>query len=746
MQLLNLFNLREERRDEMSIHNINNLWQRQKDIWKAENERYFGVTPLANWHNQDAVQRHLNECADRLWNNGENELKTLFQEGKCNDMDKMVPGSYELVYDQSGIICLYATFQYTQDKMDGEKDQMVKRAPLAYLPVPDDLCWYLGESRYVLRITAMANYSLIYRVGNLCYYQKAWIYSINSGEFEVKIDDFDPWDRMTELNRGWLAAWLDLKPEELTRENFVKAMRLLPEHDPCAVYNFRFTRVDEMFNMVRRSKRFANPIMKVSIPINIVKMFTAQRVRNDALDRNGSNNLVLASNDLFALENSRTVIYKNEFNSNFMFTQSDRFFDAFKTSTNKSAGKSRLLLDDVQVEDGKLWNLIDGKLRDMWDIAVHPEWTVHRNLSVLSSSNFSSNNAPKRIMMTAKLRAQAVPTMGENDPFTHETPARIVFGDWKGFNFGDSIIISRSFARRLKSKKIRKIHLNSRESYHKLADKYVEGDLMAVEDLMELVGSTMCNNYRNIKIQSLSYEWVVVEADVPFSVGDKLTNLHGSKGVVSLILEDHEMPCLAEAVGSFPAGPFDIIVSGLSVYRRRSLGQLFEAWASATGHGDVDNILDAVEMYSEEMAEFSKKSVVLFGGKSSVKPVGINVILRLDHDACGKQSHSYIKSNYARMLKFGEMELLNLASRGLFNVMNEIDVRSISKHHDSLAQIQEMQRTGMINPEPANSLRFFNILKTIGFEFNIGTGMSGNIRHELVQLQRMLTDEQIDLF
>lgn len=269
---------------------------------------------------------------------------------------------------------------------------------------------------------------------------------------------------------------------------------------------------------------------------------------------------------------------------------------------------------------------------------------------------------------------------------------------------------------------------------------------MHVSDLASLVGSTMCNNYRNILIQSLSQEWVVVDAELPFSVGDKLTNLHGSKGVVSLILEDADMPFTKEEICGFPAGPFDIIVSGLSVYRRKSLGQLFEAWAVATGHDDVDNVLDAVDKYADEMKEFSDKSVVYFDGESSIKPIGINAILRLDHDACGKQSHSYIKSNYARMLKFGEMELLNLASRGLFNIMNEIDVRSISKHHNSLAQIQTMQRNGTIVPEAANSLRFFNILRTIGFEFNLRTMNADNMMAEFVRLQKILTDDQIDLF
>lgn len=741
----------------MSITTINQLWEKQKAFWKWENEHFFGVTPLDNWNNIEQANEHLKKCADQFWNHGTNELKKLFEEGeRCKDIDKMVPHSYELVYDENEIICLYATFQWYQDVKHSDKPElMTKRSPLAYLPVPDDLCWFLSESRYVLRITAWSQYGLVYRRGDTVHYQKAWTFDVNSKEFAVNPrmdEDFEPYGSLTDLNRRYLSALAGVKPDSLTRELFVETLCKLPEHDSRSIYNFRFTHVDGMFDLIRNSKRFANPLMKVPIPVNVVKMFTAQRIRNDANDKNGSNNLVLANNELFALENCRTVIYKNEFNTGFMFTNVERFFDAFKTSTNKSAGKSRLILDTTEVKDGLLWTeLFDENgqalgLVDMWTAMCHPEWTVKKNLSVLSSSNFGNNNAPKRIMMTAKLRAQAVKTAGEADPFTHETPARIVFGDWKGFNFGDSIVISRSFARKLRSVKRRKIHVQNRDLYREIVMKYNVGDQMSVLDLQELMGSTMCNNFRNIMVEGIGDSFISVVADVPFSVGDKLTNLHGSKGICSVILEDDQMPYLKNDIGDFKAGPFEVIVSGLSVYRRKSLGQLFEAWAKASGHDDVDDIIDAVARYADEMKAFSEQSVVVFEGQETIKPCGINSILRLDHDAVGKQSHSYVKSNYARMLKFGEMELLNLASRGLFSIMNEIDVRSISKHHNSIQQIRDMQKTGTIHSEPANSLRFFNLLRTAGFDFNLRTVSAEALSPQWADKQNLLTDDTIELF
>jgi len=58
-------------------------------------------------------------------------------------------------------------------------------------------------------------------------------------------------------------------------------------------------------------------------------------------------------------------------------------------------------------------------------------------------------------------------------------------------------------------------------------------------------------------------------------VGDKLTGLHGNKGIVSLILEDHEMPYL-KGEGK----PVDILLNPASVTSRVNLGQLMETAAA----------------------------------------------------------------------------------------------------------------------------------------------------------------------
>ncbi len=726
----------------MNINTIKGLYSAQCQEWKRENEFYFGITPLVEWIDSERIAEHLKLCVDRFWNNGTCEFKRLLENGRCRDLDKLVPGSWELVFDhRNSLICLYGQFKMVKQDAGNEKEE-VRRAPVAYFPYPNDLCWIIGESEYVLRVTASVNYGLISRKGNVCSYQRTWTYDVSSKKFSIRLENFDPYENLTEMNRHFLETCYG---QEVTKENFEEALASIPEVKGNSILNFKFDHMSEIFRIITMSNRFANPLMHVPVPINVIKILTTQRAVNEGVDNGSFNNLVLSSNKLFALENARTIIYKSQFNTSFNFTDCDKFFDAFKTSTNKSAGRSRLLLDHVTVKDHMLWNVdTDGVTRSMFDFALHPEFVVGSNVSVLSASRFSENNDAKRIMMTAKLRAQAIPTLGETDEFTHEVPARIVFGDFKGFNFGDSIIVSKSFAKKLQSRYTKKLRISA-SGYALLNGKYKIGDEISLNDFAEITGTNMYNNLRHVVLQDLNTDYVTVTAIAPFSIGDKITNLHGSKGIVSLIFDDKDMPYLKEDLSeNMKAGPFDVVVSALSVYRRKSLGQLFEAWALASGHTDVLNISKAVEKYYDEMQDYGNRSVIYWHGSETIKPCGINMMIRLDHNATGKQSFSTIRTNYARMLKIGEMELLNLASRGLYDIINEIDIRSISKHHNAIGQIKRMQKTGEIERETANNMRFFNILKTIGYDFNLRNGENLHF-DDLYFFNSILSDQTINL-
>lgn len=68
---------------------------------------------------------------------------------------------------------------------------------------------------------------------------------------------------------------------------------------------------------------------------------------------------------------------------------------------------------------------------------------------------------------------------------------------------------------------------------------------------------------------------ILIRSVKELEVGDKLTGMHGNKGIVSLILEDHDMPFKKET-----GKPVDLLLNPASVTSRINLGQLMETAAS----------------------------------------------------------------------------------------------------------------------------------------------------------------------
>lgn len=68
---------------------------------------------------------------------------------------------------------------------------------------------------------------------------------------------------------------------------------------------------------------------------------------------------------------------------------------------------------------------------------------------------------------------------------------------------------------------------------------------------------------------------IIMRSIKQLEVGDKLTGLHGNKGVVSLVLPDHKMP-----FNKVTGKPVDLVLNPASVTSRINLGQLMETAAS----------------------------------------------------------------------------------------------------------------------------------------------------------------------
>lgn len=67
---------------------------------------------------------------------------------------------------------------------------------------------------------------------------------------------------------------------------------------------------------------------------------------------------------------------------------------------------------------------------------------------------------------------------------------------------------------------------------------------------------------------------VVLLREKRLEIGDKLTGMHGNKGILSAILPNQDMPYTEEGQ------PLEIIISNLSVYGRLNLGQVSESYLS----------------------------------------------------------------------------------------------------------------------------------------------------------------------
>lgn len=730
---------------------IKQLYKNQKQFWKEENEKYFGITPLDNWNiSKEDIVSHLQNCVDSFYNNGTCEFKELLKSEKCKDYDKCTRFYMEMIPSS---IVLSGDFLLET----GE----TKRVTIAYLPIPTDLCWLLNESEYVLRINATPIWTIIKRKENICNLYNKVIFdlderTVSKGRFfrsPVPDKDRDSYELTVEsaikdfLNGDYkisldlVATFNNVSTDEINADNIFDALQCIPEHENNSILFFNFTYIDGIFNMVKASKRFISPLSAKPTAINTIKLITSRGNDGASItskvndDSDSSGILILSQSRLFALENARTILYNVKNNGGFFFKDTINLLDAFKTSTNQSAGRSRLVLDDVYPKDGKLIitdeNDINKNIVDFWKLQTLSEEELteinkRQDLSCLSISPFSSNDEAKRIMMTAKLRPQAVPVIDEEDSLTHEIDARVVFGDYKGFSFGDSIIISESFAKRLTSfVQDERIPFTNKMFKEEFMETYKIGDYISTDFLAKYVDSKRFRNYRYVICKNITSDGFTIDALIPFSVGDKLTNLHGSKGIVSLILPDDEMPYLENDLGpNMKAGPFEVIFSALSVFKRKSLGQIFEAWAKAVDCTDANDAKTAIEKHGESIAEYGKNSVVRWNGNTTVKPCGINSILRLNHDAVTKQSFSEISENPGYMLKFGEMENLNLAARGLYGIMNELDVRSIIKNSQSYDIIKAWQENARKEIENAskesfgsNNFKFFDILNNMGFEF-----------------------------
>ena len=706
------------------------LFNIELEFWKTQNIKLFGVDLLDESMPFADLQQQLDTCCAKYWNVDEpcKVAKYIINGVLDHNADKRVPNTFRLALNIYNMcIDVFATYDHNS------KQEEFK---ICALPTPSvDLCWIINKSHYVPRVTAVRDYyTLISKVPFDQIKGEGWNYDISTDTFtcNLKKNPFKPTieeifnNHLSVRSKALLQSGLD---EPLTINNFKKAMSMLPAVEPNSIFNYKFSRMEYFEDIIINGGKYAQPVKKILLGIN--QMFASQDKQYSKSGEHLEGCLVRSESPIFALENFRTVvnIYNGDYKPAFTYTDTIGFFDCFKTVTSTTAGRQRLLLDNVIVKDGMLWiRDDDGNEKNMYEFIANPQ---PKRLSCLSSAPFCNNDKPKRIMMNAKLTSQSVPLKDEINPLTHLINARVGFTDLEGYNYADSIIISESFAARLRTYSKDILYLNRHSKIFKHIEKlYSKNNSLTIEDLIEVYPTTneaILDSYENVKITFIDYAdddnaRVFISWEIPFRLGDKITNRHGAKGTVGRILPDDKMPCLMKQVGNMKAGPLEVIISGFSTMRRGSLGQIFEAWANASGvqyREDEDFISNMIERYNKQMQEYAKNSSVKYNGERAIIPVGIITMMRVYHHASIHISESAVNSDYNKTLKLGEMEKMNLVASGCTNILKELSIRSVHKYIGASKMISDMEETRELPNNPLLALKFANIMKSLGYDVRL---------------------------
>lgn len=708
---------------------IPELYSNELVYWTLANQKFLGLTPIDETWDFAKIQASVdNDCA-KFWNTAKPcKLAKNLNNGTLNkEAAKQTKNSYILkVNFLSMCVDIYG-------------DYSGKLLKVGAMPLPCiDLSWIIKKSHYIPRAMAIKDlYGMVQRTDFNTVQGKNWIYNISEDEFVFNSKSEDGISTEEEafdlLEERSICLLTSLLKEPLTRENFRQALKLVPTFSNCSIFNYKFIRMEIFEDIVFNSVKYAQPTKEILFPCNTLILGVNKQYSQYGYKIEGS--LVRSESKIFALENFRTVInvFSNkktgsDFQPKFTYTDANGFFDSFKTVTSKSAGRQRLLLDNVVMKHGMLYIIDeDGTQHNMFDYIGQPQ---DARLSCLSEALFCDNDKPKRIMMNAKMTSQAVPLEGEIDDLTHRIMVRVGFMDMEGYTTADSIVISESMAKRLETKSSEILYLDKGSNLYKLITNAKTFDLLTLKQIFPKKNDAILLSYTNMHIEKIdniseTRARIFLSWNIPFRLGDKITNMHGAKGTVGVILPDDKMPRLTKKVGNMKAGPLEIIFSGFSTMRRGSLGQIFEAWALATGHTDVKFIAEALDKYGKEMKTFSKNSIVEYNGESTVIPVGYNYVMRLYHHASTKVSCSSAEFAYKRTLRFGEMEKLNLMANGCPNILKELGIRSITKYIGAHKHIDYMQETRHLPKRTHMSMQFVEILKSIGYEL-VTTKLSSN--------------------
>lgn len=343
--------------------------------------------------------------------------------------------------------------------------------------------------------------------------------------------------------------------------------------------------------------------------------------------------------------------------------------------------------------------LVEGAEYDPQSLSIKPSKDPKPLSLSTSLVPFIHHSDSARVLMGAKNMKQAVKVVGAEPPlvstndmhtFEYGVNALVVYSLMKGLGFEDGIVVSESFAERMKTVeeklykktvflrkpegKVQASFVSNSEVKFKKGDnvwsvrlthskKLLHGDPVLerregkkVETVLRHSGYYPAN-VKSMKITAvvespdkkgflITVEYLT-EEEKPLSVGDKLTGRHGNKGVVSKILPDADMPKVKVLKNEGEQWiPAEVVLSPMSVVSRMNLGQLLETHVGmAVKFGHFKGLwkpFERVDMedLKEELSRIGADELgrfpVRFKGTTFQATAGYQYILRLDHSAGDK--------------------------------------------------------------------------------------------------------------
>lgn len=223
---------------------------------------------------------------------------------------------------------------------------------------------------------------------------------------------------------------------------------------------------------------------------------------------------------------------------------------------------------------------------------------------------------------------------------------------------------------------------------------------------------------------------VLIRSVKPLGIGDKLTGLHGNKGIVSLILEDHEMPHSKET-----GLPLDAILNPASVTSRINLGQIMETGAAKiaqkTGktysikNYDTGNNLDVIKGQMKKLGisdtdhVYDPKTGKAFGQIMAGPQYFLKLFKTTDSNYASRNTAGY--DSYLQPAKGGEegakgvgyMEFLGLLGSDARKNLKEMATIKAEKNEDFWSKFM----LGQPLPKPKVTFatkKFFDHLRAAG--------------------------------